>query len=81
MAGAGLSFDRVLFLWYNVGKGGAMPREGYYQIRLTDEMERHIRAVCRQLGLDANDRGAYAKAIYFALRLVATRLVEQENDY
>ena len=53
-----------------------MPRPGYHTIRLTDENEAHIRAICVRLGLDPDARGAKTKAINFALQIAALGLVK-----
>ena len=37
-------------------------------------------AICARLGLDPDEWGAYAKAIKFAIRLVALELVKGEGE-
>jgi hypothetical protein len=56
-----------------------MPKKGYYALKLDPESEAHVRAICARLGLDADEWGAYAKAIKFALRLVALELVKDHD--
>ena len=61
-------------------KDGTMTKPGYYQLRITEENDAQIRAICDRLGIDPNEWGAYSKAIKFALRVVTTRLVEWDHD-
>jgi len=45
-----------------------MAKPGYLNLRLTEETEAQLRAICDRLDIDPASRGAYAKAIGFALR-------------
>ena len=57
-----------------------MSRPGYVQVRVTDEIARHLDQICETLGLDAGEHASYTEAIRFALRLVALGLVKGEDD-
>jgi hypothetical protein len=54
-----------------------MAKEGYYTIRLGDD-EQTIRSLCEHINVDPDARGAYAKAIRFALRYTVAH-VEAER--
>jgi len=56
-----------------------MPRRDYYALKLNEEDEAHIRAICVRMRVSPTSRGAYAKAIKFALKLVALGIVKEED--
>ena len=57
-----------------------MTKPGYYQIRLTEENEGHIKTICHALGIKPSEWGAYSRVINFALRVTALELVKENKD-
>ena len=54
---------------------GEMLMPQYYHFRVDAITESYILAICEQLGLDSDSRGAWSKALRFALRVTAVGLV------
>jgi hypothetical protein len=56
-----------------------MAKRGYYGFQL-GESEALIRQICEWLGIDPDSRGAYARAIRFALRLAVYERKDKEEQ-
>lgn len=57
-----------------------MSRPEYLNFRLSPERLRYLRKICIVLGINPNERGAYSRAIEYALRATTVAMRTEQSD-
>lgn len=57
-----------------------MSRPEYLNFRLSPERLHYLRQICRILGINPDERGAYSKAAEYALRATVWSMRTEQSD-